>query len=124
MSQSAARPITRAVFFDVDFTLIHPGPAFQGSGYREFCARRGIAVDPARFAQSVASASTLLDSSGGIYDPQIFIDYTRRIIEGMGGSGDKVELAARDIYDEWSGASTSRCTKTCRTWCASSTHGG
>jgi HAD superfamily hydrolase (TIGR01662 family) len=103
VSQSAARPITRAVFFDVDFTLIHPGPAFQGSGYSEFCARHGIVVDPARFAQSVASASTLLDSSGGIYDPQIFIDYTRRIIEGMGGCGDKVEMAARDIYDEWSG---------------------
>ncbi|MGH9374265.1 MAG: HAD family hydrolase [Vicinamibacterales bacterium] len=94
--------MTRAVFFDVDFTLIHPGPAFQGNGYRDFCARHGISVDPALFAQSVASASTLLDSSGGIYDPQIFIDYTRRIIEGMGGSGDRVDRAARDIYDEWS----------------------
>jgi HAD superfamily hydrolase (TIGR01662 family) len=94
--------LTRAVFFDIDFTLIYPGPAFQGSGYRDFCARRGVTVDPALFAQSVASASTLLDSSGGIYDPQIFINYTRRIIEGMGGSGDRVDLAARDIYDEWS----------------------
>ena len=23
--------MTQAVFFDVDFTLIHPGPAFQGA---------------------------------------------------------------------------------------------
>ena len=30
---------TRAVFFDVDFTLIYPGPVFQGEGYRAFCAR-------------------------------------------------------------------------------------
>jgi HAD superfamily hydrolase (TIGR01662 family) len=102
VSHSAAGPVTRAVFFDVDFTLIHPGPAFQGSGYRDFCARHGVLVDPARFAEAVASASTLLDHSGGIYDPQIFIDYTRRIIEGMGGSGDRVDRAARDIYDEWS----------------------
>ena len=28
-----------AVFFDVDFTLIYPGPTFQGAGYQEFCAR-------------------------------------------------------------------------------------
>src|ERR671912_2075744 len=40
---------TRAVFFDVDFTLIHPGPSF----------------------------------------------------EGRGGRGPGVELAAREIYDQW-----------------------
>ena len=32
----------RAVFFDVDFTLIYPGPMFRGEGYRAFCARYGI----------------------------------------------------------------------------------
>ena len=93
--------MTRAVFFDVDFTLIYPGPTFQGEGYRDFCSRYGIAVDPAAFEQAVASASTLLDSEGGIYDPRVFITYTRRIIEGMGGSGPAVEDAARDIYGEW-----------------------
>lgn len=25
---------TRAVFFDVDFTLIYPGPTFRGEGYQ------------------------------------------------------------------------------------------
>jgi HAD superfamily hydrolase (TIGR01662 family) len=97
-----ARPVTRAVFFDVDFTLIHPGQAFLGAGYRDFCARYGVVVDPDRFADAVALAARLLDSSGGIYDPQVFIDYTRRIIEGMGGTGDRIDDAARDIYDEWS----------------------
>ncbi len=33
--------------------------------------------------------------------PQIYIDFTRRIIEGMGGSGPSVETAAREIYQEW-----------------------
>jgi HAD superfamily hydrolase (TIGR01662 family) len=93
---------TRAVFFDVDFTLIHPGPAFLGSGYRDFCARHGVVVDPDRFHDAVAAAARLLDSSDGIYDPQVFIDYTRRIIEAMGGTGDRIDDAARDIYDEWS----------------------
>jgi HAD superfamily hydrolase (TIGR01662 family) len=97
----AASPPTRAVFFDVDFTLIHPGPTFQGEGYRRFCAAHGIDVDAAAFDRAVAAASSLLDARGGIYDPAIFIIYTRRIIEGMGGSGARVERAARDIYDEW-----------------------
>ena len=92
---------TRAVFFDVDFTLIHPGPAFLGHGYREFCARHGIDVDAALFERAVAAASSLLDTKGGPYDPEIFIEYTSRIIEGMGGRGPAVEAASRDIYAEW-----------------------
>ncbi len=93
--------MTRAVFFDVDFTLIYPGPTFQGAGYRGFCSRYGIDVDASAFERAVAAGSTLLDSEGGIYDPQVFITYTQRIIEGMGGSGPGVEAAARDIYAEW-----------------------
>ena len=91
----------RAVFFDVDFTLIYPGPAFQGAGYREFCQRFGVEVDPDAFARAVASASTLLQSDDGLYDARLYIDYTRRIIEGMGGTGPRVEDAARAIYVEW-----------------------
>ena len=94
-------PATRAVFFDVDFTLIHPGPMFQGSGYREFCARRGVAVEAAAFDRAVAQASALLEAHPGVYDPEIFVRYTSRIIEGMGGTGPGVEAAARDIYDQW-----------------------
>ena len=93
--------MTRAVVCDVDFTLIHPGPALQGHGHRELCARYGIEVDSALFDASVAAASSMLDSEGGVYDPVVFIEYTRRIIEGMGGSGPQVIAAAREIYDEW-----------------------
>jgi putative hydrolase of the HAD superfamily len=94
--------MTRAVFFDVDFTLIYPGPIFQGSGYRDFCAQYGITVDPAAFESAVKAASSLLDSRGGIYDPEVFVRYTRRIIEEMGGAGSDIDSAARDIYDQWS----------------------
>jgi putative hydrolase of the HAD superfamily len=94
--------MTSAVFFDVDFTLIHPGPAFQGSGYRNFCARHGVLVDPAAFDAAVKAASSTLDTGGGLYDPAIFIKYTRRIIEGMGGTGAAVDAAAAEIYEEWS----------------------
>jgi putative hydrolase of the HAD superfamily len=92
----------RAVFFDVDFTLIYPGPTFRGEGYQAFCTRYGITTDPARFAAAVASAAPLLDTPEETsYDDEIFIAYTRHIIEQMGGRGEQVEAAAREIYREW-----------------------
>src|SRR5690349_15778122 len=97
-----ARPRTRAVFFDVDFTLIHPGPAFQGHGYAEACARHGVRVDAARFDAAVAAASATLHNEGGVYNPEIFVAYTCRIIEGMGGAGAGVVEAATDLYEAWS----------------------
>ena len=93
--------MTKAVFFDVDFTLIQPGPTFQGSGYSEACARRGLAVDAARFDAAVAAASATLHVEGGPYDPEVFIDYTRRLIEGMGGIGPAADTVARDLYVQW-----------------------
>jgi putative hydrolase of the HAD superfamily len=92
---------TRGVFFDVDFTLIYPGPRFQASGYHDFCARHGIAVDPSAFDRAVAGAASGLDPGDDIYDVQLYVDYTKRIIEGMGGRGPSVDAAAREIYDEW-----------------------
>jgi putative hydrolase of the HAD superfamily len=93
--------VTRAVFFDVDFTLIHPGPAFQGHGYAESCAKHGLAVEAARFEAAVSAASATLHAGGGAYDPEVFIQYTKRIIEGMGGSGPGADAAARDLYEQW-----------------------
>jgi len=95
------RGITRAVFFDVDFTLIYPGPRFQATGYHDFCARHGIEVDQSRFERAVADAASGLNAGDDIYDPQLYVDYTRRIIEGMGGRGPAIERVAREIYDEW-----------------------
>jgi len=96
---------TRAVFFDVDFTLIYPGPRFQASGYHEFCARHGIEVDPALFDRAVSAAASGLDTRDDLYDAQLYVDYTRRIIQGMGGRGAAVETVAREIYDEWAACS-------------------
>ena len=99
--RAGTRARARAVFFDVDFTLIYPGPRFQASGYEEFCRRHGISVDPAAFDRAVAGAAAGLVPGDDLYDPQLYVDYTRRIIEGMGGSGPAVDDAAREIYAEW-----------------------
>ena len=64
---------TRAVFFDVDFTLIYPGPTFQGVGYREFCAaarrhasmrwRSSVRSPPRRRCSTRTATSTIRRSS-------------------------------------------------------------
>lgn len=90
------------MFFDVDFTLIYPGPTFQGEGYQRFCARHGMRVDVSRFADAVRAASYVLDEQQEhVYDADVFVRYTGAIIERMGGSGPGVETCAREIYDEW-----------------------
>ncbi len=92
---------TSAVFFDVDFTLIQPGPRFQSSGYRESCARHGITVDESRFEEACAQAADVLDDTSELYDAGLYVAYTRRIIEAMGGTGPALDRASREIYDEW-----------------------
>ena len=97
----AAAPV-RAVFFDVDFTLIHPGPRFHGPGYAATCAEYGIRVDAARFDAAVAVAQPMLDDPADpLYDHDLFINYTAAIIEQMGGTGDGVRHAAAEIYEAW-----------------------
>ena len=90
------------VFFDVDFTLIYPGPTFQGEGYARFAEQYGMAVDPSRFGAAVRAASSILDAAQDhAYDADIFVCYTRRIIEEMGGSGPRLDECATEIYREW-----------------------
>jgi putative hydrolase of the HAD superfamily len=92
---------TSAVFFDVDFTLIRPGPRFQGVGYHESCLNHGVEVDIARFDAAVAAASSVLDSADQLYDADLYVRYTARIIELMGGTGPAVSLVARELYGQW-----------------------
>lgn len=93
-----------AVFFDVDFTLIYPGPTFQGEGYRRFCEAHGITVDADGFDEAVKAASFILDEvEEPLYDEGLFIHYTATIIEHMGGRGPNVVPAAREIYAQWAG---------------------
>ncbi len=92
----------RAVFFDVDFTLIHPGPRFHGAGYAATCAEYGIEVDAARFEAAVSFAMPMLDDlADPLYDHGLFINYTGAIIERMGGRGPCVRRAATELYEEW-----------------------
>lgn len=93
---------TRAIFFDVDFTLIYPGPTFQGEGYARFCADERLEIDVTRFDEAVAAASFILDEiEEQVYDPNLFVHYTATIIEHMGGRGANVIRVAERIYEQW-----------------------
>lgn len=92
----------KAVFFDVDFTLIYPGPTFDGGGYTRFAARHGLRVDASRFDSAVDAASVELDRpQDSIYRSEPFIRYAQRVLREMGGDGPGLEPCAREIYDEW-----------------------
>jgi HAD superfamily hydrolase (TIGR01662 family) len=97
-----AQSAIRAVFFDVDFTLIYPGPAFQGEGYQQFCAGHGVRVDASLFDAAVKASSFIIDDvEEPVYDHELFVHYTASIIEHMGGRGPNVVHAAREIYGQW-----------------------
>jgi HAD superfamily hydrolase (TIGR01662 family) len=92
----------RAVFFDVDFTLIYPGPAFQGEGYQRFCASHGVTVAAGTFDEAVKASAFIIDEvEEPTYDHELFVRYTASIIEHMGGRGPGVIPAAREIYEQW-----------------------
>jgi putative hydrolase of the HAD superfamily len=94
--------VIQAVCFDVDFTLIYPGPTFRSAGYRRFGERHGLDLDETGFERAVAGAAPILDAAqGDIYDAAIFHRYTASIIRAMGGRGPGVEPCAVEIYEEW-----------------------
>jgi HAD superfamily hydrolase (TIGR01549 family) len=79
----------RAVVFDVDFTLALPGPELGPEGYRAVGARHGLELDPERYVDArVAALETLERHPELDHDEEIWVLFTQRIIEGMGGRGD------------------------------------
>jgi putative hydrolase of the HAD superfamily len=61
-----------------------------------------MGVDVEAFDRAVASAAPILDlPPSAVYDAEIYIRYTRHILEQMGGCGDRLDACAREIYDEW-----------------------
>ncbi|MGE0703444.1 MAG: HAD family hydrolase [Vicinamibacterales bacterium] len=92
----------RAVIFDVDFTLIYPGPVFGAEGYRAFCERHGMTVDVDRFDEALVTGAALLDGRDRPeYDADVYLRYVRHIIGHMGATGEALDPCAREIYDQW-----------------------
>ncbi|HEY1512333.1 MAG TPA: HAD family hydrolase [Gaiellaceae bacterium] len=94
----------RAVVFDVDFTLAKPGPDLGPEGYERLGARYGLTLDPAAYDDARRAALADLKRHPELdHDEEIWIRFTQRIIEGMGGVGDTY-AAAREMEGAWAHA--------------------
>ena len=84
-----------AVVFDVDFTLAKPGPDLWPEGYRRLGERFGLALDPARYDDARRDAIATLKRHPELdHDEEVWVLFTERIIEGMGGAGATYDCAA------------------------------
>lgn len=94
----------RAVVFDVDFTLARPGPDLGPDGYVRLGRRHGLELDPARYDDARRAAFTTLKRHPELdHDEEIWVLFTQRIIEGMGGAGDTY-AAAVEMESAWAHA--------------------
>jgi putative hydrolase of the HAD superfamily len=78
-----------AVVFDVDFTLAKPGPDLGPEGYRRLGERFALELDPLRYDSARRDAIATLKRHPELdHDEEVWVLFTQRIIEGMGGVGD------------------------------------
>ncbi len=92
----------RAVLFDVDFTLAKPGPDLGPEGYRRLGERVGLLLDPTRYSEARAVAVAELRRHPELrHDEEVWIDFTERIVQGMGGAGDGVHSVAVEMTRLW-----------------------
>jgi ribulose-1,5-bisphosphate 5-phosphatase len=76
----------RAVLFDVDFTLARPGPELGPDAYRRAGAQFGLDLDPTLYEQARVRALEGLQKHPELeHDEEIWIAFTERIVQGMGG---------------------------------------
>jgi putative hydrolase of the HAD superfamily len=93
----------RAVLFDVDFTLVRPGPDLGPEGYERIGERFGLALDRGRYEEARVAALVDLKRHPELeHDEEIWVAFTERIIRGMGGDADSAYECAVEITQGWS----------------------
>jgi HAD superfamily hydrolase (TIGR01549 family) len=92
----------KAVLFDVDFTLVKPGPDLGPEGYRLLGRRFGLELDPARYAEARAAAIETVERHPELdHDEEVWVLFTERIIRGMGGDADRAYECAVEMTRAW-----------------------
>ena len=93
---------TRAVLFDLDFTLAKPGPDLGPEGYERLGRRFGLELDPALYATARAKAVEGLHKHADFrHDEEIWVAFTERIIRGMGGNAERAYQCAVEMTRAW-----------------------
>ncbi len=93
---------TVAVLFDVDFTICRPGPELSPRAYVDRGRPLGLELDAALFEPTRREALAELKRRPGLsHDDRLWIDFSERIIRGMGGEGEGVRRLAEDMVRAW-----------------------
>jgi putative hydrolase of the HAD superfamily len=92
----------RAVLFDVDFTLVKPGPDLGPEGYVRFGRRHGLQLDPARYGEARTTALQNVERHPELrHDEEMWFAFTELIIRGMGGHGPAARELAIEMTRLW-----------------------
>lgn len=101
----------QAVLFDVDYTLIRPGPAFDLDGYLDAGRRFGLSLDPERWplAQRAAwkEVEHRREHSGHVHDMSLIPAVTRAVVTTLAGEavcgelGEACEACAGYQAERW-----------------------
>jgi HAD superfamily hydrolase (TIGR01549 family) len=100
-----------AVLFDVDYTLIKPGPVFDVEGYVRNGRRFGLALDPERWPQAQRAAWAAVkqrrESSGHEHDMALIPAVTRAVVcaladdEARASAAEACEACAQYEAEQW-----------------------
>jgi putative hydrolase of the HAD superfamily len=94
--------VSRAVLFDVDFTIARPGPELGPEGYKRLGERFGLALDPSRYSAAREHAVEGLKRHPELeHDEEIWVAFTERIIRGMGGDAESAYDCAVEMTSAW-----------------------
>lgn len=94
----------KAAVFDVDFTIARPGPDLGPEGYVRLGRRHGLELDPRRHDEARRAAFATLKRHPDLdHDEELWVLFTQRIIDGMGGQGDTY-AAAVEMERAWAHA--------------------
>ena len=93
---------TRAVLFDVDFTLCRPGPELSPDRYARIAARHGITLDIAGYDDArEAAVLNLKRHPELLHDESIWHRFTEEIFVRMGGPETIADECATEIEAAW-----------------------
>jgi putative hydrolase of the HAD superfamily len=94
--------VLRAVLFDVDFTLVRPGPELGPDGYVRLALAHGVELELARYEAAREAALVDLKRHPELdHDEEIWIAFTTRILSGMGAPEESARSIATEITAAW-----------------------
>jgi putative hydrolase of the HAD superfamily len=94
--------VLKAVIFDVDFTLFHPGPELGPEGYQGLGEEYGLELDPARYETArLAAINEVQQHPELVHDEEVWILFTEQIMVGMGGEQGRCRECAVEMVRRW-----------------------